>query len=375
MVATPWDTVTGQAEAVRQLQSSVDAPVHAYLFLGPNGAGKRECAKIFAAALLSKNFTSDSDRTLRLVATGELADFTFIEPQGRSLLMSDAQSVLQSVSRPPLEKHLKVILVDRFHTASSEVAASLLKTIEEPPENVVLILLSEDLPEGHATIASRCLTVHFAPLGIQDIYESLVQAKCEKNIAWEVAHASQGSLRRANLLVGDTDFTKRLKLWQDAPQRCGRTGYDAACLADDVQTSLEEMENQFEETSGKKTNSSTTGVAEINSAGADGADTGTGGATPTDKTGDKKAVEERRKRELRHARERELRWGFSVLARTYREHGVTSNSQADTDPTNYRRLEYALRLLGETQDEMARNPNETLMLQNLFRQLPRLSQV
>ena len=78
------------------------------------------------------------------------------------------------------------------------------------------------------------------------------------------------------------------------------------------------------------------------------------------RVGDRKAREARQRRELRHFREEELRWGLSVLAETYRDElgygSVTSKVVAR---------------LCDVQAELVRNPNETLMLQNLFRNLPR----
>ncbi len=345
-ISRPWDGIIGQPKAVSLLQSAMGAPVHAYLFLGPDGVGKRDCARIFTAGLLSSGFTApNSERVLRLAETEQLADLVVIEPEGRQLLSAEAKRAIYEAGQPPVEWHRKVVLIDRFHTATPEAAASLLKIVEEPPAATIMVLLAREIPKEHVTIASRCVTVQFSSLRPEDISAWLVsQSLTDENHAEVLARAAGGSQRRAQLLATDEGFDRRHSFWQQAPSRCGTTGADACALTSELQGMLEEALKPV--------------VAEHDQQIAEEKEMETQFHI---RVGDRKAREARQRRELRHFREEELRWGFSVLAETYK-----------SDLGYGSVISEVMERLREVQTELIRNPNETLMLQNLFRNLPRV---
>jgi len=363
--ANPWQRIIGQQAAVEQLQAGASTPVHAYLFVGPEGVGKREAARIFAAAILSDSFSApDTARTLRLAQTEQLVDLTVIEPEGRFMLIADAQRAILAAGRPPIEKKRKVIVIDRFHVASPEVAPSLLKTIEEPQNSVVLIILSQFIPKEHDTIASRCVKVAFSALSTDEIKNWLLsnsEFSLDENSAQEIAGASLGNQARARLLASDSRFWHRLRFWQQAPGRCGTYGADATSLTDELLNLLKESQNPLLEAHQQEIDQQ---------------------AEETEKfkvsVGSKKALDQRHRRELRQFREQELRWGFSVLAHSYwQELQQVLGAQAHSEP-GYQLQELcsqALAKLRDVQAEMKRNPNETLMLQNLFLHLPHLNRL
>lgn len=344
-VSRPWDGVIGQPKAVSLLQSAIGAPVHAYLFLGAEGVGKRDCARIFTAGLLSDGFAaSDAERVMRLAKTEQLADLVVIEPEGRQLLAADARRAIYEAGQPPVEQRRKVVLIDRFHTATPEAAASLLKIVEEPPAATIMVLLAQEVPKEHVTIASRCVTVQFSSLRPEDICSWLVaQSLADEGQAEVLARAARGNQRRARLLAADEGFALRHSFWQQAPKRCGTTGADACALTSELQGMLEEALKPVVAEHEKQIAEEKEMEEQFHI-----------------RVGDRKAREARQRRELRHFREEELRWGFSVLAETYRDDfgygDITSK---------------VMERLCDVQSELVRNPNETLMLQNLFRNLPR----
>ena len=344
-ISSPWSGVIGQPKAVSLLQSAIGAPVHAYLFLGPEGAGKRDCARIFTAGLLSDGFAApDAERVMRLAETEQLADLVVIEPEGRQLLAADARRAIYEAGQPPVEKRRKVVLIDRFHAATPEAAASLLKVVEEPPAATIMVLLAQEVPKEHVTIASRCVTVQFSSLRPEDICSWLTaEGLADESRAEVLAGAARGNQRRARLLASDDGFALRHSFWRQAPRRCGTTGADACALTTELQGMLEEAlkpvvaehEKQIAEEKEMEEHFQI-------------------------RVGDRKAREARQRRELSHFREEELRWGFSVLAETYKD-GLGYNSVTSE----------IMERLQALQTELVRNPNETLMLQNLFRNLPR----
>lgn len=370
----PWSQVIGQTRTREQLRQSVANPLHAYLFVGPEGVGKRELARIFAAAVLSEDFSSpDSGTVLRLAQTEQLVDMDVIEPEGRAFLVADAQRVIQSAGRPPIQRQRKVIIVDRFHAANPEVAPSLLKTIEEPPAAVVLVILSEHIPAEHETIASRCVKIGFAPLSDGDIFDWLVASgefDMGERQASLVAGASLGSQKRARLLASDAGFADRLGFWQRAPGRCGTAGAQAVALTDELADLLEQAQQPLTEAQTQQATEAAKAAAELGGPTGKSAKTSAKAESSELTAGQKKAMETRHRRELRQFRQDELRWGFSVLAQSYW-------SQMRSDLAGGERsaevCEEAVAKLRDVQSEMVRNPNETLMLQNLFRHLPHLA--
>ena len=343
-VSSPWSGVIGQSKAVSLLQSVIRSPVHAYLFLGPEGVGKRDCARIFTAGLLSEGFAApDAERVMRLAETEQLADLVVIAPEGRQLLAADARRAIYEAGQPPVEQLRKVVLIDRFHTATPEAAASLLKIVEEPPAATIMVLLAQEVPKEHVTIASRCVTVPFSSLRPEDICSWLVsEGLADESRAEILARAARGNQRRAHLLAADDGFALRHSFWQQAPRRCGTTGADACALASELHEMLEEALKPVVAEHDKQIAEEKEMEEQFRI-----------------RVGDRKAREARQRRELRHFREEELRWGFSVLAETYKDElGYGSVTKE------------VISRLCDVQSELVRNPNETLMLQNLFRNLP-----
>ena len=139
-------------------------PAHAYLLHGPAGTGKREAARDFAAALLARG-AADPDSARTRVLHGTHPDLTWVAPSGaHEMLRRDVgEAVVSAASRTPFEARHRVFVLERADTMNDEAANSLLKTLEEPPPYVVLLLLTDRLTQVLPTISSRCQPVRFDP--------------------------------------------------------------------------------------------------------------------------------------------------------------------------------------------------------------------
>jgi DNA polymerase-3 subunit delta' len=137
-------------------------PSHAYLLAGPAGSGKRDAAREFAAELLAP----DSPEARARVMSGAHVDLTWVAPSGaHEMLRSDVdEAVVSAATRTPFEAQRRVFVIERADTMNDEAANTLLKTLEEPPSYVVLLLLTDRPGQVLPTIASRCQTVRFDPL-------------------------------------------------------------------------------------------------------------------------------------------------------------------------------------------------------------------
>ncbi len=346
----PWDSVIGQPDAVRRLQAAVQAPVHAYLFVGPPGAGKMQAAKVFAGELLAAADPESAERHRRL-ATGEgHADVHVLNPAGNNLRREEeAEPLIVQASRSPVEGRRKVLIVNRFHSATPAAAASLLKTIEEPPATSIFVLLAEDVPPEHVTIESRCTRVDFPPVSVEAIAETLVaEGVLGADQAAVVAQAAAGSVERARTLASDDRLVARRDAWWSIPDRLDGTGAAVAVM-------VEEVRGLIDDASKAKVKQH---EAELDALDAREEQLGTRGSG-------RKDLEARHRRELRQFRTEELRFGLSTLATRYREAIVA-------DPERARLLD-AVDALRQTQDALVRNPNEALALQALLLRLPALA--
>jgi len=141
------------------------APSHAYLYHGPAGTGKRAIARAFAAALLADG-AADPAGVAERVARGSHPDLTWVTPSGAAeMLVADIEEpVVAAAARTPFESSRRVFVIESVDTMNDQAANRMLKTLEEPPAFVHLLLLSDRREDVLATIASRCQQVRFDPL-------------------------------------------------------------------------------------------------------------------------------------------------------------------------------------------------------------------
>jgi DNA polymerase-3 subunit gamma/tau len=154
--------VVGQEHVTRTLRNSVRSGRihHAYLFAGPRGTGKTSTGRILAKAVNCLALTSDGEPCNRCAICVEMNE-------GRSLdlIEIDAASnrkiehirdLREAVRLAPVTARYKVYIIDEVHMLTTEAANALLKTLEEPPPQVVFVLATTELHRVPATIASRC---------------------------------------------------------------------------------------------------------------------------------------------------------------------------------------------------------------------------
>jgi DNA polymerase-3 subunit delta' len=157
-----WDDIVGQPKALAFLRGAVATQrvSHAYLFVGPPGAGKKTAARAFACALFCDDGGCGACPACTRVKRGVHPDVRILTPEGSAGYLSEqVHHLIRDVSLSPIEGPRKVYIIedaDRFNESS---ANALLKTLEEPPDDVVLILLCHTLEAVLPTIKSRCQIV------------------------------------------------------------------------------------------------------------------------------------------------------------------------------------------------------------------------
>lgn len=198
MSSTQWP-ILGHDWAVTQLDRAVrDQHVaHAYLISGPAQIGKAALAKALALAL---NCTSDDRpcgtcRSCKLIAAGKHPDVQMIAPEGRTLKIDQVRALEHDLALRPVEGRYRVAILDQFETATIEAQNALLKTLEEPPGYVVLILVAADPELLLQTIVSRCQAIALRPLTIAQVRDALIASRpIDPARAELLAHLSGGRL-------------------------------------------------------------------------------------------------------------------------------------------------------------------------------------
>jgi DNA polymerase-3 subunit delta' len=179
-------------------------PSHAYLFRGPRGAGKRDAARAFAAEILAATAEDPDDARRRaLIDPSPHPDLVWLAPKGAQHMVEEVrEQVIRAAAYRPYEGGKRVFVVEAAEAMRDESQNALLKTLEEPPEFVHLILLTSEPAALLETIASRCQAIDFAPLPIEAVEQALGGAGEADEIA-AVARLSAGDVELAQLLVSE----------------------------------------------------------------------------------------------------------------------------------------------------------------------------
>ena len=201
-----WEAIVGHAWAVEMLASGLanGRLGHAYLITGPEQVGKTTLARTFAQALNCEAPEAERPcgqcRPCKLIATDRHPDVKFVSPEvsGRGKLTLKIEAIRQlqqDLTLSAYEARYKVAILERFDAATLGAANAFLKTLEEPPGKVILLLTATDADMLLPTISSRCRTLNLRPLSPDLIEQSLAvrwQVPAEK--ATLLAHLADGRL-------------------------------------------------------------------------------------------------------------------------------------------------------------------------------------
>jgi DNA polymerase III subunit delta' len=234
--------MTGALETATEHQSRprvalsaalASGPSHAYLFRGPRGAGKRAAARAFAAEILAAAADDPDDARRRaLLDPSPHPDLVWLTPRGAQHLVEEVRErVIRASAYRPFEGGKRVFVVEAAEAMRDESQNALLKTLEEPPGFVHLILLSSEPEALLETVASRCQPIDFAPLPAAVLEVELAAAgggdpaPSPDEIA-AVARLAAGDLARAQLLL-----TERGRELRVEAERCVTAALDGKVAA------------------------------------------------------------------------------------------------------------------------------------------------
>ena len=184
----------------------------AYLFIGPEGVGKRLIAKTFAKAVNCLNQNDDSCDTCSSclnIDKNQHPDIHFIDNQDTDAIKIEfIRHLKKDINLKSYQGKLKVFIINDAHNLTAEAANALLKILEEPPENSLIILISAKPALLFKTIISRCKIVRFHSVKRMELKELLKKDYSLDNaLAHFLAYFSEGRIGRA-LRLKDTDILR-----------------------------------------------------------------------------------------------------------------------------------------------------------------------
>jgi DNA polymerase-3 subunit delta' len=203
-------------------------PSHAYLFRGPRGSGKRAAARAFAAEVLAAASADPEDARRRaLLDPSPHPDLVWLAPTGAQHMVEEVRErVIRAAAYRPFEGGKRVFVIEAAEAMRDESQNALLKTLEEPPQFVHLILLSSDGEGLLETVASRCQTIEFAPLPAEVLKRALGEEGASLDEAAAAARLAAGDLERARLLLSEPGRELRADV-----ERCLAAALEGQCAS------------------------------------------------------------------------------------------------------------------------------------------------
>lgn len=201
-----FEGVIGQPRVREFLRAcvSADRVSHAYLFCGPAGSNKTQAAFAFARAILCQgdpcaDCDSCTSQTCRQIARKAHPDVHYLAPEGaQGYVVEQIRDLVADTSLAPIQATRKVYIIDRVDLLGTAAANAFLKTLEEPPSDVVLILLGRTRESVLPTIVSRCQVVPFRHIPASEAAGILVQnTGCTLPEASIAIEACGGSITKA----------------------------------------------------------------------------------------------------------------------------------------------------------------------------------
>ncbi len=258
------EEVVGQEHIKKALKNAIELNKisHAYLFTGPRGTGKTSTARIFAKSLNCKegptiNPCGVCENCIDITNSTPMDVIEIDAASNRKV--EDAQNILEKVMYAPVNSRYKIYIIDEVHMLSTTAFNALLKTLEEPPKNVIFILATTEVHKVLDTIKSRCQRFDFKRITTDDIVKHLRYIADNEKInitddaLFTIAKNSAGGMRdsialldQLSVLDGDEAIST-----DDINNLLGRLSFDTLnSLADKIvnskpQDAIEELENIY----------------------------------------------------------------------------------------------------------------------------------
>lgn len=223
----------GYGDKMEQLMRSVQAGriVHALLFVGPHGSGKRTLARLFAQAMVCQGERKPCGAcpACKRFLAGSHPDIHVVKPEKKSIGVDEVRELIDALALRPYEGGRHIALIEQADKLTVAAQNALLKTLESPTGEAMFFLITDAPGAMLPTILSRCQTVRFSDLSVEDCARVLEGRGIDPIRARELAGLSQGSVGRALEIDGDGEYRAlREKVLQSLEALSGRASVAGA---------------------------------------------------------------------------------------------------------------------------------------------------
>ena len=200
-----FENIAGHDNIKNILSNNINTKniLHSYLFIGEEGIGKKMLAKEFAKAILC---TSENNKPCNICKscvefnTNNNANFNLINEEGSAIKIEQIRNVQIKIAEKPINSNYKVYLINDAELMTQEAQNCLLKTLEEPPEYIVIILITSNENKVLNTIKSRCMKLYFNNLDKNSVKKVLTEKFEMEDINDSFLDAVGGSIKKALLI-------------------------------------------------------------------------------------------------------------------------------------------------------------------------------
>lgn len=210
-----FNAVAGHERIIKSLRESIknDMTSHAYIFCGNKGSGRNLTAGAFAKTAncispINGNACGKCPSCIQF-ESGNNPDVFYVKATKTISISVDdiREQIVNEVKIKPYSYKRKIFIIDKADTMTSQAQNALLKTLEEPPKYVLIILIAENTENFLPTVLSRCVMMKFSPISVNLIKNYLINnCAMNENDAAFYAEYSIGSIGEALRLSGDENF-------------------------------------------------------------------------------------------------------------------------------------------------------------------------
>ena len=200
-----FENIVGHTEIKKVLENAINnnSVLHSYLFIGEEGIGKKLLAKEFSKAILctsKENKPCDICKSCREFNSNNNVNFSMINEEGTAIKIDQIRNMQNKIAEKPMNSDYKIYIINDVELMTQEAQNCLLKTLEEPPEYIIIILITSNENKVLNTIKSRCMKLYFNNLDNKDVEKILKEKYNMDNISNAFLNAVNGSVKKALLI-------------------------------------------------------------------------------------------------------------------------------------------------------------------------------
>lgn len=196
-----FEKIIGNEKTKKLFEKSIKLETlsHSYIFLGEEGIGKKLFAKEIAKALLclEENKYCNNCKSCIEFDTNNNPDYYLIEPDGNNIKIEQIREIQKKVLEKPIISKRKVYIINDSDKMTKEAQNCLLKTLEEPPKYVTIILIGSNESAFLSTIKSRCTIINFEKISIEEIQKYMKENYDFEFQNQNILKATEGSISKA----------------------------------------------------------------------------------------------------------------------------------------------------------------------------------